>query len=107
MTSERIELVVRRLKAIAATGFSDYAGFHLEKNSKSSYQDCFIVNNQEFHSSNLTLELENFNDAVEIIKKFTGKNEKEVLDDLEYSDYNIKDQYVYLHYLKLIKDCED
>lgn len=105
MTPERIDVVVKRLKAIAETDFSDYAGFHLEKNSGSAYHDCFIVNDQKFYSSNLTLELENFDDAVEIIRKFTGKGKKEVLEELEYSSSYIKEKPVYLHYLKLLHEC--
>ncbi len=106
MTPERIDKVVEKLRQLAATRFSDYAGFHFNGKPGEEYHHCFVVNDQEYHSSNFTLELENFSDAVEIIQKFTGESKEKVLKDLEITGCYIQKTPLYLHYLKLFKKCE-
>lgn len=107
MTPERIDIIVKKLRQLAGTNYSDYAGFHLEKNSGEGYHDCFVVNDQKFHSSNLTLELENFEDAIKIVQRFTGQSEEEVMEELNEQGPINKIPPIYLHYLKLLKACEE
>lgn len=106
MTPERIHIVVKKLKDIASTSFSDYAGFHMEVKPGVKYNHCFVVNDQKYHSSNFTLELEDLSDAINIIMEFTGQTEEEVIQELENTGYYITNSPLYLHYLKLLRDCE-
>ena len=106
MTPERIQIVIRKLHEIAETSFSDYAGFHMENESGRGYKHCFIVNNQPCHSSNLTLKLEEFSDAVKIISGFRRQSEQETLKELQ-DDVQVEPYLeIYLHYLKLQINCE-
>lgn len=107
MTPERILLVVKKLREIASTNFSDYAGFHMEVKPGIKYNHCFIVNDQPYHSSNFTIELENLSDAVKIIQKFNGQTKEEVVQELEHKGFLKNYSPIYLHYLKLIRNCED
>lgn len=107
MTEERIDKVVRRLKEIAATDYSDYAGFHLKAAKNMEYNNCFIVNGQSTYSSNFTLQLENFSDAIKIIQGFTGKTKEETIENLKSQGYYVEDPPLYLHYLKLPRECEE
>lgn len=106
MTPERIQVVIRKLQEMAKTSFSDYAGFHMENESGRGYHHCFIVNNQPYHSSNLTLRLEEFSDAVKIISGFRRQSEQETLKDLQDHGQVEPDLEIFLHYLKLQINCD-
>lgn len=107
MTEERIEKVVKKLKEIAATDYSNYAVFHLKTTGNTVYSNCFIVNNQRTYSSNFSIQLENFTDALRIIQSFSGQTKEEVIEDLEKNGCYIEDPPLYLHYLKLPRECEE
>lgn len=105
MTPQRIEIVVKKLLEIAATNFSDYAGFHLDAHND-NFSHCFIINDLKMHSSNFTIELEEFEDAVKIITEFRKRKAESIIENLEDHDKFKHRTPLYLHYLKLKKDCE-
>lgn len=104
MTAERIQKVVEQLGAMADTNFSDYAGFHFEGEEGEKYRHSFIVNDQMNHSSNFTLQLENFSDAIEIVQKFKGLSREKAIKELRENAYYKDRSPIYLHYIKLLKD---
>jgi hypothetical protein len=91
---------------IAETVFSDYAGLHFGIKPGKEYHPWFVSNDQKFNSSNYTLKLENFNDGVKIIQEITGQFREKVFEDHIDTGFFIDNLQIYLHYLKLIKDCE-
>ena len=106
MTREMIQKVVKRLKEIASTNFSEYAGFRTEKKESTDFHHCFIVNDQPYHSSNFTYQLEQFEDALEILQEFTGNSQEDVTNHLMNNGSYLKSKPLFFHYLKLVKDCE-
>ncbi|UJH92311.1 hypothetical protein LZ575_07205 [Antarcticibacterium sp. 1MA-6-2] len=106
MEEEELKKIVKKVKEISDSHFSDYAGFHSEVQGKDQFHHCFIVNDQKNHSSNFSVKLDNVEDAHKIVNALTGKNEKEVMKDLENNGSYFNSGILYLHYLKLLKECD-
>lgn len=87
MTPERIDIVVKKLLQIADTKFSDYAGFHLDGVEDDKFNHCFIINDLKIHSSNITIELEEFEDAVKIITEFRRQKPEMVIENEDHNKF--------------------
>lgn len=108
MTEERIAIIVEKLKKIVSTNFSDYAGFRLKVSPEGKFHNCFIINNEPLYSSNFTTRVDEFEDAIKIIKALTGKSKEKIIQELrDTGSYYRENEQLFLHYLKLTQKCED
>lgn len=101
-------MIVEKLKKIVSTNFSNYAGFRLNLSPEGQFHNCFIINNESLYSSNFTTRVDEFEDAIKIIREITGKNKEKIIQELsDNGSYYKGDEQLFLHYLKLTRKCEE
>jgi hypothetical protein len=102
MTSNQIDEVVKELFDIANTSSSVSFGGAMVASNPNIFKHSWEVNNVSNYVSDKSVLLEEFEDAVKIISKFSDNQPTQVREDLRKAFSFNESEPLYLHYRKII-----